>query len=251
MFRAGVLGIIQGLTEFLPISSTAHLVLIRRFLDWSTADSLAFDVSLHAGTLLSLIVCLRYDIFDMVGRGRRLLYLILIGTIPAGVIGFLFEDFVEKSLREPYIIVFSLTLIGVVMLIAERFQKTRLIEELTMRDALIVGFSQAIALVPGVSRSGITISTALLLGLRREDSARFAFLLSVPVILGAVVLEGRKIIGTGVEINEFLVGFIASFLSGVVAIKFLLRYLKKHPLNIFAYYRFGLAALIAVWLIGR
>lgn len=251
MFNAVVLGIIQGLTEFLPISSTAHLVLLRSFLDWSMQDSLVFDVSLHAGTLLSLVVCFRYDILDMVRRGRRLLYLILIGTIPAGICGFLFEDFVERSLREPYIIVFSLTIIGVVMLIAERFQKTRLIEELTIKDALIVGFSQAIALVPGVSRSGITISTALLLGLRRQDSARFAFLLSMPVILGAVILEGRRIIGAGVEVNEFLVGFIASFISGFFAIKFLLSYLKKHPINVFAYYRFGLAALIAVWLVGR
>lgn len=252
MLKAAVLGIVQGLTEFLPVSSTAHLVLLRWFTGWQNEvlGSLAFDVALHAGTLVSLFICFRKDIKEMLGKNHRLLMLILLGTIPAGIAGILLEDIVEGTLRSPVIIAVSLVLIGAVMLIAERFQKAREVKDITIAEALLIGMAQAVALVPGVSRSGITISAALFLGLRREASARFAFLLSMPVIGGAALLEGSRLLRepSGFDFPLFAMGFIASLLAGVLAIRFLMSYLRRHPLNSFVYYRFGLAAVIIGWL---
>ena len=251
MLKAAVLGMVQGLTEFLPVSSTAHLVLLRWFTGWKNGvlESLAFDVALHAGTLLSLFICFRKDIKEMLGKNHRLLMLILLGTIPAGVAGILLEDIVEGTLRSPVIIAFALVAIGAVMLIAERFQKTREMKDITIADALLIGLAQAVALVPGVSRSGITISAALFLGLRREASARFAFLLSMPVIGGAALLEAGRLLRepSGFDLPLFAMGFITSMIAGVLAIRFLMSYLRRHPLNAFVYYRFGLAAVITGW----
>lgn len=252
MLKAVFLGLIQGLTEFLPVSSTAHLVLVRWFLDWQDGlmNSLTFDVALHAGTLLSLIICFRKDIVRIPRENPRLLGLILIGTIPAGLAGILFGDFVETSLRDPLVISSTLVLFGMAMILAERFGKGRELDGLTLKDALIVGFAQAVALVPGVSRSGITISAALLMGIRRDEAARFSFLLSLPAIAGAAALEGGRLITSpeSPDMSAFFVGFAASAISGAMAIKFLMSYLRRHPLNAFAYYRFALAVIIIGWL---
>jgi undecaprenyl-diphosphatase len=255
MFEALILGIVQGLTEFLPVSSTAHLVLFPWFLNWGgVLDSLTFDIALHAGTLCALLVCFWRDWLDILLRKQRLLLLIILASVPAAVAGILLEHIVESRLRSPLVIALSLVVIGVFMLASERAYKHRKVGDIGVVDSVVIGLSQAVALIPGVSRSGITISSGIFMGLEREEAARFSFLLSTPVIGGAVLLHLRKILAGGAshDVSLFAVGFIASAVTGLAAIKFLLNFLKKHPINIFAYYRFGLAAviMIGIWLKG-
>jgi undecaprenyl-diphosphatase len=256
MWEAWVLGVVQGLTEFLPVSSTAHLILFPWFFNWGgTVDTLTFDVALHAGTLCALLLCFWRDWLDIFLKKRRLLGLILVASLPAGVFGLLLNDIVERSLRRPLVISLSLVAVGVFMLVSEKTGvKKKRVEDITLRDAVIIGFSQAVALIPGVSRSGITISSGLFRGIERESSARFSFLLSTPVIAGAVFLHAVKIIHgrAGYDPGLFVNGFAASAVMGFVAIKFLLRFLKDHRLNIFAHYRFLLAVVIiaGIWLKG-
>lgn len=253
MIEALILGIVQGLTEFLPVSSTAHLVLFPWFFHWGgELDTLTFDVALHAGTLLSLIICFWKDWVELVFKKQKLFMLIILASVPAGIAGLLLNDYVEHAFRSPYIIAATLVIFGGVILIAEKMNKTRTVDSVDLVDALIIGLAQAVALIPGVSRSGITISAGLFRGLEREASARFSFLLSTPIIAGATLLHARKLVNTSADHNMslFLIGFIAAAVSGFAAIKFLLRFLKKHPLNVFAYYRFGLAVVIiaGIWL---
>ncbi|MFI5295475.1 MAG: undecaprenyl-diphosphatase UppP [Thermodesulfovibrionales bacterium] len=255
MFEALVLGIVQGLTEFLPVSSTAHLILFPWFFHWGgEIDSLTFDIALHAGTLLALVICFWKDWLDILLRKQRLLLLIIIASIPAGVAGLLLEHIVESRFRIPSVISVSLIVIGIFMLVSEKAYKQRKIDDLGILDAVVIGISQAVALVPGVSRSGITISTGLLRGIERESAAKFSFLLSTPVIAGAVLLHLKKMMTAGEahDLRLFAIGFISSAITGLAAIKFLMNYLKKRPINIFAYYRFGLAAviLLGIWLKG-
>ncbi|MDP2277722.1 MAG: undecaprenyl-diphosphatase UppP [Nitrospirota bacterium] len=255
MVESIILGIVQGLTEFLPVSSTAHLILFPWFFGWKgDIDSLTFDVALHAGTLLALIICFWKDWVEILRNNRKLLAFLVVATLPAGIAGILLKDTVETTLRSPLIIVFTLVLFGIVMLISERWKRGKEIKDMTFSDAILIGVSQAVALIPGVSRSGITISAGLFRGLEREASARFSFLLSTPVIFGAMLLEGRKLIFNAGDynLNLFMAGFIASGVTGFIAIKFLLYFLRKHPLNIFVYYRFVLAGIIigGIWLKG-
>lgn len=246
-----ILGIIQGITEFLPVSSTAHLILIRWFLGWdSRVNSLSFDVAVHCGTLISLILCFWQDIINIIKKDHRLLFLILLGTVPAVVGGLFLEGYVENSLRNPFLIATTLIVFGGVMIIAEGFQKMRDLNTLNIADTIFIGIAQAVALIPGVSRSGITISTALMLGLRRDAGARFAFLLSIPVVAGACILQASRLVSNphGYEGCVFLTGLLSSMIAGILAVRFLLRYLKRHPLHIFAYYRFIIATIILGWL---
>lgn len=251
ILKAVIMGVVQGITEFFPISSTAHLILFPWFFSWSGAlDTLTFDVALHSGTLVSLLACFYREWLDLLLRDRRTLLFILLATLPAGVAGVLLKDFVEHTFRNPLLIVGSLVCFGVLMLVAER-RGRRLKTELSFADAMVVGVAQAIALVPGVSRSGITITAGLFRNVKREAAARFSFLLSTPVIAGATLFEGRRLFSQGpdAQLDIFAVGFAAAFVSGYFAIKFLLAFLKKHPLNAFIYYRFLLAAIIVVvWL---
>ena len=253
MIEAFILGIVQGLTEFLPVSSTAHLILFPWFFNWTgELDSLTFDVALHAGTLLSLVACFWKDWIELILRKQKLFMLIMLASVPAGIAGILLNDYVEHTLRSPYVIAAALVVFGCVMLAAEKMNKTRTADSVNLGDALTIGLAQAIALIPGVSRSGITISAGLFRGLEREAAARFSFLLSTPIIAGATLLHARKLLKTGADHNMslFLIGFIAAAVSGFAAIRFLLSFLKKHPLNVFVYYRFGLAVVIiaGIWL---
>ncbi|MGE5299773.1 MAG: undecaprenyl-diphosphate phosphatase [Acidobacteriota bacterium] len=255
MFDALILGIVQGLTEFLPVSSTAHLILFPWLFHWGgVLDSLTFDLALHAGTLCALLVCFWRDWLDILMKKQKLLPLIVLASVPAGVAGILLEHIVESRLRSPLVIAASLVAVGVFLLASERAYKHRKVDDLGYADAVVIGLSQAVALIPGVSRSGITISSGLFRGLKRESAARFSFLLSTPVVGGAVLLHLKKMLagGAGHDTSFFAAGFIASALTGLAAIKFLMNFLKKHPVNVFAYYRFGLAAviMIGIWLKG-
>ncbi|MBF0329183.1 MAG: undecaprenyl-diphosphate phosphatase [Nitrospirae bacterium] len=246
MQRSIILGIVQGLTEFFPVSSTAHLILFPWFFGWhGEIDSLTFDVALHGGTLLALLVCFYKDWLELLTKERQKLCYILAAIVPAGAVGILFKSFIEHQLRNPLIMVATLIGFGAVMLAVEKHSaKNR--ESVSFRDAMFIGVAQALALIPGVSRSGITITAGLFRGLSRESAARFSFLLSTPVIAGATLLECRKLIKSpeAYNLDMFTAGFLAAFVSGFFAIKFLLAYLRKNPLNVFVYYRFALAAVI-------
>lgn len=244
--KAIVLGVVQGITEFFPVSSTAHLILFPWFFHWGgELNSLVFDVALHAGTLAALLLCFYRDWLDMLARDRKTLLFIIAATIPAGAAGVLLHHAVENTLRSPLVIAFSTVLFGILMLVAERYGR-KSGERASFRDSLIIGVAQAIALIPGVSRSGVTMSAGLFRNLTRETAAKFSFLLSTPVIGGATLLEGRKLLKSPerYHLDVFALGFLAAFISGFFAIRFLLRFLRKYPLDIFAYYRFLLAAVI-------
>lgn len=246
ILKAIILGIVQGLTEFLPVSSTAHLILFPWFFSWhGELNTLTFDVALHGGTLLSLMACFYKDWLNIFFRDRKTLLFIMIATIPAGTAGILFDDFVEHSLRSPLIIVFTLAGFGILMLVADRISKKQE-SQINLSTSLFIGCAQAIALIPGVSRSGITITAGLFRNLTRESAARFSFLLSTPVIAGATILESKKLIinPASYDMSLFFAGFLSAFVSGYFAINFLLGFLKRHSLDIFVYYRFLLAGII-------
>ncbi len=251
MLESIILGIIQGIAEFFPISSTAHLVLLPWFFGWEgDVSTLTFDVALHAGTLMSLFICFWKDIKDMFGKNFKLLLLIAVGTVPAGLAGLYLEDYVAGPLRGPQIIAAALVVVGGVMYASEGLRGKKTLGGLGLLDVLFIGALQAVALVPGVSRSGITISAGLARGVRRDHAARFSFLLSIPVIAGAAVLEGRHLFDSTGDTDMALVGagFAAAFVTGVVAIKLLIHYLKRFTLKAFVYYRFVLAGVIMGWL---
>lgn len=253
IFKAILLGLVQGITEFFPVSSTAHLILLPWFFGWEgEVNTLTFDVALHGGTLAALVACFYRDWIDLIFRDRKKMFFIIAATIPAGAAGVSLNDYVEHALRSPLIIVFSLIAIGIVMLLAERLS-ARVKKEPTFADSILIGTAQAIALVPGVSRSGITITAGLFKNLTREAAARFSFLLSMPIIGGATLLEGRKMVMNPEfhSFDLFTAGFVAAFISGFFAIKFLLRFLSRYPMNVFVYYRFLLAAVIGAWWLQR
>ena len=255
MLEAIILGIVQGITEFLPVSSTAHLILFPWFFNWGgEVDSLTFDIALHTGTLLALLLCFWKDWVDLFLKKQRLLVLIILASIPAGVSGFLLNDMIENNLRNPLVISIMLIIFGIVMLVAEKIYKYKGMEKLEFKDAIIIGIAQAVAIIPGVSRSGITISAGLFRGFEREAAARFSFLLSTPIIAGATMLHLKKAFmhQESHDVQIFAIGVITSFITGFFAIKFLLGFLKKNPLNLFVYYRFVLAAviIIGIWLKG-
>lgn len=265
--QAFFLGALQGLTEFLPISSSAHLVLIPWFFNWHNPliDSLTFSVAVHGGTLLAILIYFYRDwlkmssgLWEIMRHGRvanfqnKLIIYIILASIPAALAGFFLEEIAEVTFRDPLLITFPLTAVSFLMLYAERKERQRIsLEEMRLTQALIIGLAQSVALLPGVSRSGITITTALLLGFRREASARFSFLLSAPIIAGATIFHLRHLFSGEriIDISILILGSASSFLIGFLAIAFLMRFLKEHSLHLFAYYRLILAALTLLGLI--
>jgi undecaprenyl-diphosphatase len=255
MFQAVILGMVQGLTEFIPVSSTAHLVVLPILFGWDgdLVNSLSFDVALHAGTLLSVLFCFYPDLIAMFRERKRrfMLRLLVAGTIPAGLAGILFQDYISGVLRSPWVIVATLAVFGMVMYAADRMGKRkRGLVSMNTGEALWIGLAQAVALIPGVSRSGITISAALERGFKRQEAARFSFLLSIPVIAGAAMLEAPKAFSGGLDTGAGAVaaGFISAFITGIVAIRFMLGFLQRRGLGIFVVYRFVLAGVIGGWL---
>ena len=265
IFEAIILGIVQGITEFLPISSSAHLILLPWMFRWqgTLIDSLNFDVALHAGTLVAILAFFWRDWLDLFRRfftgikdgtwksnEGRLVWFIALATIPAGVLGLKYEHVVEETFRNPILISAALVAVSGVMWAADRYSaKTISLGHMSLGHSLFIGFAQALALVPGVSRSGITISAGLLCGYKREDAARFSFLLSTPVIAGAAILKLHKLHLAAGEALPFALGTLFSAVVGYLCIKFLLQYLNRHSLNLFVWYRLALAAVIlAFWL---
>ena len=265
-FAAAVLlGIVQGLTEFLPVSSSAHLILARAFFGWEVpADfGLAFDVALHVGTLAAIVAFFYKEIAAMVvaapkmfsrtpDASARLAQRIVVGTVPAVIVGLLFNDFIEVSLRTPAVAAVALAIGAVVMFVAERVGPARRTEEsVTWLEAVLIGCAQACALIPGVSRSGATISLGLFLGFRRDAAARFTFLLAIPATLAAAAKESLELRHMGITAANaeiMLVGVAVSAIVGYLTIKYFLRFLAGHRLDVFAYYRWALAAATLVWI---
>jgi undecaprenyl-diphosphatase len=248
------LGIVQGLTEFLPVSSSAHLALIPWLFGWED-PGLAFDVALHLGTLAALLVYYRDAWLKMAAsltngdrENRRLLVLIIVATVPGAIIGFLFEKQAETIFRSPLLIAAMLTMLGIVLWVFDRaMPMRRRIGEMTVLDGILIGLSQAFAIVPGVSRSGSTITMGRILSLEREDAANFSFLMATPIIAGAGLLESRKLIHAGLTADVGL-GFAASAIFGLLAIFMLLHFVRTRTYVPFAWYRIGAAALtFAVW----
>lgn len=257
-----IFALVQAVTEFLPISSSGHLVLLHAALPGISDNDLAFDVLLHAGTLLATILYFRSDIYRIllavgrqaVGKGSsadaRLGWLLLFASVPAAAAGFLFETMIENALRSPWVVVVMLVIVGIALLAVERLSRGTADEHAVgWRAALVIGCAQALALIPGTSRSGITIIAGIAGGLKREAAVRFSFLMSVPIISGATVKKLPDIMsGSGGLNGEALIGFVVAVAAGWIVIHYLLRYVRNHSLAAFAYYRFMLAAVVAGWL---
>lgn len=263
--QAIALGVIQGLSEFLPISSSAHLTLVPWLLGWED-PGLAFDVALHFGTLLAVLWYFRLEWLALIRAAwgiiatrrvetpekRRVVYLI-IATIPGAIGGLLLQSKAESAFRSPQIIAIALIIMGIVLWIVDKaVDQRRVLGEMRWVDSLLIGLSQVIALIPGVSRSGSTITTGRGLRFDRESAAEFSFLMSMPIIAAAVVLEGPKALQQGGLTNELMSGVVASAISGWLAISVLMRYVTRHSYGIFAWYRvlLGLAVLAVIYARG-
>jgi undecaprenyl-diphosphatase UppP len=268
--QALIMGIVQGLTEFLPVSSSGHLIIVPFLLGWTDPfiKSLAFSVMLHIGTLLALLVYFRSDWLRLVPAGfaairdrsfrgdpdRRLAWILVAATIPAAIAGFLLNDLIERTFRDVGLVALTLVVGGVVLWLADRWgTRTKGVEDVTFPVAIAIGAAQALALVPGISRSGISISASRFAGLDREAAARFSFLMATPITVGAAIFELRKVAageaGVAISLGPLIAGMVASFIAGMIAIGFLLRYLRTRSLSIFVAYRLVLAAVVVVaWL---
>ncbi len=270
--QALIMGIVQGLTEFLPVSSSGHLIIVPWLFGWDDPfiTSLAFTVMLHLGTLVALLSYFRADWLRLVPAGlavlrdrsfredpdRKMAWLLVAATIPAALAGLLFSDRVEAQFNQSPVGLVAVTLVvgGVILLVADRRgRRGRTIEGVTFPIAIAIGAAQALALVPGISRSGISISAGRLAGLDRPAAARFAFLMATPITGGAIVFEARKLLtgeaGVEVAVAPLVIGMLAALASGFAAIHFMLRYLQTRSLDVFVWYRVGLATLVlVVWL---
>jgi undecaprenyl-diphosphatase len=250
-FPALILGVIQGATEFLPVSSSAHLAITHWLTGWSGTDDLTFDVALHFGTLVAILIYFGKDWAALLTRRGPMLWYILVACVPGALAGAKFEELAETTFRSPVHIAVLLAFMGLVMAAAERLSKrTREMEGMRWADAVWIGVSQALAIMPGVSRSGVTMTTGLFLGLTREAAARFSFLLSTPILAGAALFKCRHLIsgGTPTDMVPYIIGIVAAAVSGLACIHFLMGFLKRHTFYPFAIYRVALAAVIvAIW----
>ncbi len=259
-----ILGIIQGIAEFLPISSSAHLIIFRDVFGIGSGISndlaLTLDIALHLGTLLAIGIYFFHDFITMIGKGLtkgvkdkegKMLWYLIVATIPAAIVGVLFEETIENAVRSNYILIaVALIVMSIIIYVVDKkcSQKENL-EEMTMKQAFLIGCSQVFALIPGFSRSGTTITAARALKLNREDAAKFSFYLSAPVVCGAVILQlldsaTWTLISTNLTV--FLVGILVAFLSGLFCISFLLKYLKKHDFKLFMGYRIILGVIVII-----
>jgi undecaprenyl-diphosphatase len=261
-FQAFVLGMVQGLGEFLPISSSGHLIVVPWLLGWPV-QSLAFDVALHVGTLAAVLYAFLADWLRLLGsglrcllRGRplaepdaRLLWLLALASVPAAVAGLLLDEWAETTFRSPLLVACTMSLMGALLLFADRRAGASSSASVSLAHAMLIGCAQAVALVPGVSRSGATITAALLLGYARPDAARFSFLLATPITAGAALLKVPKLFAAGAP-PAVWIGMASAARFGFLAIRLLLGYVRTRDYQPFAYYRFAvtLVVLAAYWL---
>lgn len=264
LLSAALLGVVQGLTEFLPVSSSGHLILARAFFGWDPGRfGIPFDAACHVGTLLAVVAFFRADVGRLIvaapgalagrdGEDERLGRLIIGGTIPIVIVGGLFGDVIEALIRTPLVVAINLVIGSIGLLWVERIShQHRDARSLGYGEALAIGVAQAAALAPGLSRSGATLIVSMFLGLRRESAARFVFLMSLPAVFAVAVKEVIDLseVGlAGIPVTMMVVGLVVSAIVGYLTVKYFLRYLASHSLAGFAYYRLGLAAVTFVWL---
>lgn len=257
-----VYGAVQGITEFLPVSSSGHLVLLHKFLPFEVNNELVFDVFLHLATIMAVVFYFRQEITILLrswllsfsgksDRYSKLAWLIILATIPAAVAGYFFDEIIENTFRSIAVVIFMLVVIAILFFVAEKFSSQKKdIYDLSWATAMVIGFSQALALIPGTSRSGITIIAGLAIGLKRRSAASFSFLLSIPIILGASIKKIPTLTEVNIFSNDFLlllIAFIVAAVVGFFSIKYFLQYLDKKGLSVFAWYRILLA--VVIWLI--
>lgn len=270
ILQAIVLGLVQGATEFAPISSSGHLILVPWIFGWmliGDADvKKSFDVALHMGTLLGALIYFRHDViryarawFHSIGERQmstpdeRIAWALVVGTIPGAIAGALFENVIQEQLGAPWLIAVMLVPFGLLLVVVDRRARSdRAFETIGPRDGLLLGTAQALALQPGVSRSGVTITAARAMGLDRESAARFSFLLSLPIIAGAGAYKAVDLAQSGLQGHaaEFVAGIVASAISGFLVIWGLLKYLRRHDFMVFLWYRVALAALVAILILA-
>lgn len=262
IYQALILGVVQGLTELLPISSSAHLSIIPWMLGWTNnagfnAAFEGFDVALHFGTLLAIGLYFFKDWLNLIKGGfeqvvkkksskeGKMFWYIVLATIPGGIIGFILDKFLEDTLTKPIIIAISLIVMGIVLYIVDKKSKSITdYENMTLKQTFLIGLSQALAFIPGVSRSGITMTTARIMKVKREAAARYSFMLSAPIVLAATVFKAKDFVFS----VPFFIGILASFLVGILVIKFLLKYLQKGSFKAFAIYRVILGIVIIAFM---
>jgi len=277
IFQSMVLGMIQGLGEFLPISSTAHLILAPYFFGWKD-PGLAFDVALHIGTLIAVVAFLwkdwkriifsfQFSVFNKkiksknsnspqlthqeINNNPKLLAYIIIATLPGVLVGYFLETKAETIFRNPLVVALTLSVFGLILYLVDKYSSHRKnLEKVSLKDSIIVGLSQAVAIIPGVSRSGATITAGLLTGLNRTSAARFSFLLSTPIIFGAAVLKIPYLIQEGISV-PIVMGIIISAVSGYLAIKYLLKLVAKASYAAFFWYRLALAIIILIFYLAK
>ena len=271
ILQAIVLGLVQGATEFAPVSSSGHLILVPWMFGWGAIGDAdlqkSFDVALHIGTLLGALIYFRHDVARYVAawfrsiatrrmstQDERIAWALVAGTIPGAIIGALFENVIQEKLGAPWLIAVMLVAFGVVLVVVDRrARRDRDFDSIGPKEGLLLGTAQAVALQPGVSRSGVTITAARAMGLDRESAARFSFLLSLPIIAGAGAYKAVDLAQSGLQGHaaEFIAGMASSAVSGFVVIWGLLRYLKRHDFTVFLSYRVAVAAVVAILIVAN
>lgn len=262
ILQAILLGFVQGVTEVLPISSSAHLVLMPWFFNFKD-PGLSFDVALHLGTLVAILVYFNKDILNIVKGGvgiirkkdpsdlyQKLFIFLIIGTIPGVLAGFFLNDLAESEFRSPLLIAGMVFVFAIILFFADRYgeraNKKKTLDEMKAKNAIAIGLAQAVAIVPGVSRSGVTMTAGLFSKMKREEAARFSFILSVPIIVGAFIFKIRDLSLEQIFSAVFIFGFLSALLAAFLSVRFLMNFVKTHNFNIFVVYRIGLAALIVI-----
>lgn len=262
---AAMAGLVQGLTEFLPVSSSAHLLLFHEMFDFNVANDLFFDVTMHIATLLALLFVFRKDIKELVegifgfifhpnlqeSEKQKVSLLFVVGSLPVLFVGYFLGDFIETKLRTPLTAIVMLAVVGLLFFIVEKIStRKKEIKSISVLDAMAIGTAQCLALAPGVSRSGITVSAGLLCGLKRHQASRFSFLISIPAVFGAAVKASLGLESwLAVDWAVISAGFFAALVSGVAAIRFFLSFVERHSLRVFGWYRLALSFVAALWLI--
>lgn len=251
ILQAIILGIVQGLTELLPISSSAHLNLIPWIFNWTSSQDFnlafeAFDVALHAGTLFAILIFFFKDWISLIVGGfkqvvkkektpeGKMFWYIVLATLPGGIIGFALDHYLEEYLTKPIIIAIALIVMGIILYVVDKNCKSETeYEDMTLKQTFLIGLSQCLAFIPGVSRSGVTMTTGRLMGVKRESAAKYSFMLSAPIVFAATIYKLKDFVFS----LPFIIGVLVSFIVGIIVIKFLLEYLKKGSFKVFAIYR--------------
>ncbi len=250
-YYAILLGIVQGITEFIPVSSSGHLILLHQLLGFATDNALYFDSALNTGTLISLLLYFYKDLWNFLTKQPKVLVKMLVACVPAGLIGLLLDDVIDQYLRATWIVIVMLIVLSVIFLLVERFAKPRLnFQQIGWKEAVAMGLAQAVALLfPGTSRSGVTLATGMTFGVQRADAARFSFVMVIPLYLAIaakLVLDLKDAQVSSHELATMAIGTLVAAVMGFAVIHFLLNYLRRSTLRPFAYYRIALAVVVSL-----